>query len=343
MTLDSDRRRRRPGRARLPRPRRDRREGGCAHRRGEPRAARGVIAFGEAFVCRLPGLDVAHEPVARRPLVRAAARPGGGRARVRPRSGSVPPHAAPALYVAIGIDERDPHGSTIYNSLLYLGPTATCSACTASSCRPGANASSGAMATVPVSGCTTRRSGGSAGCSAGRTTCRSARAAVYAQGCDVYVAPDLGQLRRVGADAAPHRQGGAHARDRGDAVPARARTCATRSRGSTRSTAATTTGSAGATRRSSAPRATSWPGRWSARQGILYAELDLAGAPRRRAGCSTRSATTRVPDVFRLHVDARREAGRDVRGRRADGSVARGRSRRSRRIYIPAHPDRPSP
>src|SRR5262249_46124873 len=25
-------------------------------------------------------------------------------------------------YVAIGIDERDPHGSTIYNSLLYLGP-----------------------------------------------------------------------------------------------------------------------------------------------------------------------------------------------------------------------------
>ncbi|GFJ87037.1 hypothetical protein Prum_006790 [Phytohabitans rumicis] len=35
-------------------------------------------------------------------------------------------------YLVIGVDEREPHGATIYNTTLYFGPKARCSASTAS-------------------------------------------------------------------------------------------------------------------------------------------------------------------------------------------------------------------
>ena len=68
-------------------------------------------------------------------------------------------------------------------------PTGPWPAATANSWPPAGNGSSGAWATAPPSPRSRPRSAASAVSSAGRTTCRSARAALYAQGIDIHLAP----------------------------------------------------------------------------------------------------------------------------------------------------------
>jgi nitrilase len=67
------------------------------------------------------------------------------------------------VYLVVGINEREPTGSTIYNTVLYWPRTAVCSAGIASSCRRAPNARCGAWATGRRSTCTPHRWAGSAG------------------------------------------------------------------------------------------------------------------------------------------------------------------------------------
>ena len=54
-------------------------------------------------------------------MVRPAGRPGGDRPRPRHRSAGCGRRRT-GVYVVVGVEERDPHGGTIYNTTLYLGP-----------------------------------------------------------------------------------------------------------------------------------------------------------------------------------------------------------------------------
>jgi nitrilase len=54
------------------------------------------------------------------------------------------------VHLVMGVDEREEHGGTIYNTLLYLGPDGGCWAGTASSCPPTPSGWSGAWATAPT-------------------------------------------------------------------------------------------------------------------------------------------------------------------------------------------------
>ena len=67
------------------------------------------------------------------------------------------------VWLVIGVQEREPHGGTIYNTVLYISPDGALAAGTASWFRPGPSGRCGAWATGPRCAWWTRRSAGSAG------------------------------------------------------------------------------------------------------------------------------------------------------------------------------------
>ena len=92
-------------------------------------------------------------------------------------------------YVAIGIDERDAHGGTIYNSLLYLGPDGAVMGVHRKLMPTGGERlvwGYGDGSGLAVHDTAFGRLGGLL---CWENYMPLARAAVYAQGCDVYVAP----------------------------------------------------------------------------------------------------------------------------------------------------------
>ena len=147
-----------------------------------------VIVFGEAFVCGYPDWTWRTNPWNDdrwfvRLLDQAVVVPSPATDRL----GEAARRAG--AYVAIGIDERDPHGSTIYNSLLYLGPDGA---------RPRRAPQAHADGWRAPRVGRRRRVGARCARDAVRPARRAAllgelhaaRArAVYAQGIDVYVAP----------------------------------------------------------------------------------------------------------------------------------------------------------
>ena len=83
--------------------------------------------------------------------------------------------AAPSagVTVVIGVNERGRHSmGVLYNTVLTIAPTASCSACTASWCRPGPRSSPGRAATAARCGSTTPSSARSACWPAARTPTR---------------------------------------------------------------------------------------------------------------------------------------------------------------------------
>ena len=67
------------------------------------------------------------------------------------------------VWLAIGVQEKEPHGGTIYNTFLYLSPDGASRTSIASSCPRARSGPSGAWATAPRCGSSKRRLGASAG------------------------------------------------------------------------------------------------------------------------------------------------------------------------------------
>jgi nitrilase len=261
-----------------------------------------VIAFGEAFVSGYPDWTWRTNPW----------HDGRWFARLLDQAVVVPSPATERLgtaarragaYVVIGIDERDPHGSTIYNSLLYLGPDGDVLGVHRKLMPTGGERLVWGYGDGSGLGVHDTPFGRLGGLLCWENYMPLARAAVYAQGCDVYVAPTwdnsdawVPTLRHIAKEGRMHVIGvtpcqrGSDVRDTlegfdtlygGDDDWL--------SRGNS-----TIVG----------PEGDILAGPLVGETGILYAELDLAAARASRRMFDPVGHYSR-PDVFRLHVDAR--------------------------------------
>ena len=99
---------------------------------------------------------------------------------------------AAGAYVVLGVDEREPHGTTIYNTILYFGPDGQLArqAPQADAHRLGADGV-GHGRRLDAERRADRRSAGSAASSAGRTTCRWPASTSTRRACEVWLAPTL--------------------------------------------------------------------------------------------------------------------------------------------------------
>ena len=266
------------------------------------RGGASVIAFGEAFVCGYPDWTWRTNPW----------NDGRWFARLLEQAVVVPSPATDRLgeaarragaYVAIGIDERDPHGSTIYNSLLYLGPDGQVLGVHRKLMPTGGERlvwGVGDGSGLTVHDATFGRLGGLL---CWENYMPLARAVVYAQGIDVYVAPTwdnsdawVSTLRHIAKEGRIHVIGvtpcqrGSDVRDTFEGLDTLyGGEDDWLSRGNS-----TIVG----------PEGEILAGPLIGKTGIIYAELDLAAARASRRQFDAVGHYSR-PDVFQLHVDAR--------------------------------------
>ena len=130
---------------------------------------------------------------------------------------------AAGAVVVVGIDERDLHGSTLYNSMLYLDVDGSVLGTHRKLMPSGGERLVWGFGDGSDLGVHDTAHGRIGGLICWENYMPLARAALYGQGLDVYLAPDVGQLRHLGPDAAPHRQGRKGPRHRHHTVPARNR------------------------------------------------------------------------------------------------------------------------
>ena len=113
--------------------------------------------------------------------------------------------------MVIGVDEREPHGATIYNTTLYFGPDGALLGKHRKLMPTGSERTVWGMgdgSTLPVIDTPFGRLSG--------LTCWEnymplARFHLYAQGVDIWVAPTLAPGRRMGRHHAAHRPRGSAA------------------------------------------------------------------------------------------------------------------------------------
>ena len=266
------------------------------------RGGAGVIVFGEAFVCGYPDWTWRTNPWSddrwfARLLDQAVVVPSPATERL----GAAARRAG--AYVVIGIDERDPHGSTIYNSLLYLGPDGDVLGVHRKLMPTGGERLVWGYGDGSGLGVHDTPFGRLGGLLCWENYMPLARAAVYAQGCDVYVAPTwdnsdawVPTLRHIAKEGRMHVIGvtpcqrGSDVRDTLEGFDALyGGEDDWLSRGNS-----TIVG----------PEGDILAGPLVGEPGILYAELDLAAARASRRMFDPVGHYSR-PDVFRLHVDAR--------------------------------------
>ena len=283
----------RTGRTRAAGPRRDDRQGCRAlPSRPPPQGAR-LVAFPEAFVPGYPDWvwrtrpwdGHAHRLYARlldqAVVVGSACHGPAGRDRQAAR------------HLAVGRRQRARRGrlDPLQHAAATSHRTGRWPAGTASSCRPAANGWSGAQATDRPSTVTDTGFGRLGGLICWENYMPLARAALYAQGVDIYLAPTwdnsdvwVPTLRHIAKEGRTYVIGvtACIRGHRPPGGPARPRRPLRRRR---------TTGCRAATPPSSAPTGTCSPGRSPTEEGIVYAEIDAAG-PGPAVSSSTRSATT---------------------------------------------------
>jgi nitrilase len=206
-------------------------------------------------------------------------------------------------YVAIGIDERDAHGSTIYNSLLYLGSDGAVLGTHRKLMPTGGERL--VWGVGDGSGLTVHETdvGRVGGLICWENYMPLARAALYAQGIDVYLAPTwdnsdawVPTLRHIAKEGRMHVVGVTpflRGSDVADSFPGFDDIYGgdddVMSRGNT-----TIVG----------PEGDVLAGPLVGEEGIVYAELDLAAARTSRRQFDVSGHYAR-PDVFRLVVDTR--------------------------------------
>jgi nitrilase len=253
-------------------------------------AGAGLVVFPETFVPTYP------DWVWRSPPWRTA---GEWFGRLLDQAVVVPSPATEAIgaparqagvWVSIGVNERDPAGSTLYNAQLYLGPDGAVTAKHRKLMPTGGERlvwGMGDGSTLAVVDTPFGRLGG--------LTCWEnymplARYAMYAKGVDVWAAPTwdtsdvwVPTLRHLAKEGRMYVIGVAPLL-RGSDVPP---TCPA----ATSCTAGRRTGSAAACPPSSGRAARSWPARWSSRRASSTPSWTRPG-PARPGWSSTRSATT---------------------------------------------------
>ncbi len=217
------------------------------------------------------------------------------------RLGEAAQHAN--AYVAIGIEERDPHGSTIYNSLMYLGPDGRVLGTHRKLMPTGGERLVSGMGDGSGLSVHDTDVGRVGGLICWENYMPLARAALYAQGIDIYLAPTwdnsdtwVPTLRHIAKEGRMHVIGVTpflRGSDVADAVPGLDGIYGgdddVMSRGNT-----TIVG----------PEGEILAGPLVGEEGILYAELDLAAARTSRRQFDVAGHYAR-PDVFRLVVDTR--------------------------------------
>ena len=118
------------------------------------------------------------------------------------------------IWLSVGVDERDEADSTIYNTLLHFAPDGSLAGRHRKLMPTGGERlvwGMGDGSTLKVIDTGFGRLGGLI---CWENYMPLARTALYAQGVDVYLAPTWDNSDVLGADPAPHRQGGPDLRDR---------------------------------------------------------------------------------------------------------------------------------
>ena len=203
------------------------------------------------------------------------------------------------LYLAVPVNERD--GGTVYNTLLYFGPDGALIGKHRKLVATGGER----LAWGPGDGSTLTTFDTPFGRVGGLICWENymplARVAMYEQHVDILLVADVGQLRRVAAVDATHRQGGTLLRHRHHVVPARHPMCPPTCRDATRSTATTTTGCRAATSIIVDPYGEVLAGPVSETEAILYADVDIATVRQSRRQFDVVGHYAR-PDVFSFKV-----------------------------------------
>ena len=117
-------------------------------------------------------------------------------------------------WLSVGVSERDEAGSTLYNTLLHFAPDGTLAARHRKLMPTGGERLVWGMGDGSTLDVIDTGFGRLGGLICWENYMPLARAALYARGIDILPGAHLGQLRRLGADPAAHRQRGPHLRDR---------------------------------------------------------------------------------------------------------------------------------
>ena len=121
-------------------------------------------------------------------------------------------------YVVMGVDEREPHGTTIYNTLLYFGPDGRLLNKHRKLMPTGSERTVWGMGDGSTLDVVPTDLGRLGGLICWENYMPLARFHLYAQGVEVWVAPTLAHGRRLDRHDAPHRPRGPGVGHRGEPV-----------------------------------------------------------------------------------------------------------------------------
>jgi nitrilase len=207
-------------------------------------------------------------------------------------------------YVAIGIEERDPHGSTLYNTLLYLGPDGSVVGTHRKLVSTGGERLIWGMGDGSGLAVHDTEIGRLGGLTCWENYMPLARAAVYAQGIDIYVAPTwdnsptwVPTLQHIAKEGRIHVIGVTAFQRAGDVSGAVPGLEALYNSGEDEWVSRGNTTIVG-------PEGEILAGPLVGEAGTIYAELDLGAARVSRRQFDPTGHYNR-PDVFRLTVDTR--------------------------------------
>ena len=243
------------------------------------------------------------------------------------------------VYLVIGVEEREPHGTTIYNTILYFGPDGALLGKHRKLMPTGSERTVWGMgdgSTLPVVDTPLGRIGGLI---CWENYMPLARFHLYAQGVDMWTGADAGPGRRLDRDHAAHRPGGPLLRRRGQPVPARRPDPGRlpRPRPGLRTSSPTAEWVEPGNSVIVGPNGDVLAGPARHEETILTAELDSTASVR-RAGCSTRRA---LQPARHLPADGRHQA--PPSGRYRDDVGAPTLPGWCRRTWRWASPSRPTP